>query len=155
MVGREERRSYDVAASEVVAGRVRRGPGAWGGTRPGARARVGLGYAPDVVGLGRRGYRHDALHAAVLGDGDRWARRRHPLARDAGAGVGDRLRDADPPRALRARGHQPRGVRSQAAGPWAVRLRRFDKRSPRVKRSRARQYASPIRVDDLAVAADL
>src|SRR5438132_14083457 len=55
MVGREERRSYDVAASEVVAGRVRRGPGAWGGTRPGARARVGLGYAPDVVGLGRRG----------------------------------------------------------------------------------------------------
>src|SRR2546425_11558662 len=98
MVGSEERRSYDVAASEVVAGRVRRGPGAWGGTRPGARARVGLGYAPDVVGLGRRGHRHDALHTAVLGAGDRWARRRHPLARGAGAGVAAPLPVARPPR---------------------------------------------------------
>src|SRR2546427_1057532 len=145
MVGREERRSYDVAASEVVAGRVRRGPGAWGGTRPGARARVGLGYAPDVVGLGRRGYRHDALHAAVLGDGDRGARRRHPLARDTGAGVGNRLRDADPPPALRARGHQPRGVRGQAAGPPAVRLRRLTSAGPRAYRFVARGYSSPIR----------
>src|SRR5438093_5508914 len=54
----------------------------------------------------------------------RWhdEQRRYPLARNAGAGVGNRLRDADPPRALRARGYQPRGVRSQAAGPRAVRL---------------------------------
>src|SRR5438132_14435042 len=100
MVGREERRSYDVAASEVVAGRVRRGNGAWGGTRPGARARVGLGYAPDVVGLGRRGYRHDAVHAVVLGDGDRGSRRGHPLPRYTGASVENQPCGADLPVAL-------------------------------------------------------
>jgi len=33
----------------------------------------------------------------LVGDGDRGARRRHPLARDAGASVGNRLRNADPP----------------------------------------------------------
>src|SRR5438094_381166 len=87
-------------------------------------------FIERTVKLGRAaGDVVEVLAGLKPGVGDRGARRRHPLARDAGAGVG-RLRDADPPRALRARGHQPRGVRGQAAGPRAVRLSAFDKRAP-------------------------